>query len=95
MPNCVPDHWWQVISVDLIMELPPSHSYDALVIVVDRLSKRTHIIPTMSDVTSLGVTRLFHDNVWKLHGLPEEVIIDQRMQFVSKFMCRLSQFQMD
>src|SRR6266481_2197804 len=91
MPNCIPDHRWQVISVDLIMELPPSHGYDALLVVVDRLSKHAHVIPTTSDVTSLGVARLFRDNVWKLHGLPEEVISDRGMQFISKFMCRLSQ----
>src|SRR6266481_742198 len=54
MPNCMPDHWWQVISVDLIMELPQSHGYDTLLIMVDRLSKWTHVIPTMSDVTSLS-----------------------------------------
>src|SRR6266481_5593885 len=87
MPNHVPDHWWQVISVDLTMELPLSHSYDALLVVVDCLSKRTHIILTMSDVTSLGVTQLFHDNVWKLHSLLEEVISDRGTQFVPKFMC--------
>ncbi len=59
MPNHVPDHWWQVISVDLITELPQSHGYNALLVVVDHLSKQTHIILTTSDVTSLGVARLF------------------------------------
>ena len=91
MPNCVLDHRWQVILVDLIMELPPSHGYDALLVIVDCLSKRAHVIPTTSDITSLGVTQLFCDNVWKLHGLPEEVISDWGMQFVSKFMHGLSQ----
>ena len=43
---------------------------------VDRLLKHAHVVPTMSDVTSLGVAQLFHDNVWKLHSLPEEVISD-------------------
>jgi len=26
--------------------------------------------------------RLFRDNVWKLHRLPESVILDRRLQFV-------------
>jgi len=43
---------------------------------VDHLSKRAHVVPTTSDVTSLGVAQLFRDNVWILHGLPEEVISD-------------------
>ena len=74
MPNRIPYHWWQIISVDLITELPQSHGHDSILVAVDRLSKRAHFTPTMSDVTSLGVARLFRDGVWKLHGLPEEVI---------------------
>jgi len=74
MPIRVPDCHWQIILVDLIMELPQSQGYDAIMVVVDRLSKRAHIIPTTSDVMASGVARLFRDHVWKLHGLPEEVI---------------------
>ena len=59
MPNHIPYRWWQIISVDLITELPQSHGYDSILVAVDRLSKRAHFIPTTSDVTSLGVVRLF------------------------------------
>ena len=76
---------WQIISVDLIMELPQSHSYDSILVAVDRLSKRAHFIATTSDITSLGVARLFWDGIWKLHGLPEEVISDRGPQFVLNF----------
>ena len=89
MPNHNPYHrWtcWQIISVDLIMELPQSHSYNSILVAVDRLSKRAHFIATTSDFTSLRVTRLFQDGVWKLHRLPEEVISDRGPQFVSNFM---------
>jgi len=37
--NQIPDCCWQVISVDLIMELPPSQGYDAIMVVVDCLYK--------------------------------------------------------
>ena len=50
---------------DLIVELPTSHGYDALLVVVDRLSKRVHIIPTTSDINSVGVARLFWDYIWR------------------------------
>ena len=83
LPNCIPDRRWQVISVDLIMELPMSHGYNALLVIVDRLSKRAQIIPTTSDISSAGIARLFRDNVWKLHGLPEEVISDRGTHFIS------------
>jgi len=91
MPNCIPDCHWQLISVDLITELPWSHGYDAIMVVVDFLSKCAHAILTMSDVMASRVAWLFRDHIWKLHGLPEEVISDRGTQFVSNFMCSLSQ----
>ena len=92
MPNRIPDRRWQIISVDLIVELPESRGYNAIMVVVDRLSKRAHLIPTMSEVDSIGIARLFRDHVWKLHGIPEEVISDRGPQFVSQFMRELSKF---
>src|SRR5882724_701150 len=58
MPNCTPNHCWQIISVDLITELPWSHGYDAIMVVVDCLSKRAHTIPMMSDITASEVAWL-------------------------------------
>ena len=89
LPNRIPDCKWQVISVDLIVELPASHGHNALLVVVDRLSKRAHIIPITSDINSVGIARVFLDHVWKLHGLLEEVISDCGTQFISQFMCEL------
>src|SRR5882672_11676550 len=60
-------------------------------VVVDCLSKRAHVIPTTLDVTAAGVARFFRDHIWKLHGLPEEVISDRGMQFLSNFTWSLSQ----
>src|SRR5882724_4251110 len=60
-------------------------------VVVDCLSKWAHIIPTTSDVTASRVAWLFRDHIWKLHGLPEEVISNGGTQFMSNFTCSLSQ----
>ena len=79
-----------MISVDLIVELPTSHRYDALLVVVDRLSKQVHVIPTTSDINSVGVARLFQDYILRHHGLPEEIISDHGTQFVSQFMRELN-----
>ena len=49
-----------------------------------------HIIPTTSDITATGEAQLYQDHVWKLHGLPEEVISDQGMQFILSFTQSLS-----
>jgi len=86
MPNWVLDHLWQIILVNLIMELPQSCGYDSLMFMVDQLSECAHVVPTTSNVTTLGVAQLFRDHVWKLHGLLEEVISYWGTQFVSNFL---------
>ena len=59
LPNCIPDHKWQFISVNLTMELPTSHGHNALLVVVDCLSKCTHVIPTTSDVNFVVIFCIF------------------------------------
>ena len=69
-PNTVPTAPWQIISCDLITQLPKSSGYDAIFVVVDRLTKQAHFLPTTSDVTSPGIADLFISSIWKLHGTP-------------------------
>src|SRR6184192_685481 len=88
-PNPIPERCWQHVTINLIAPLPESRGHDAILVVVDRLSKRVHLIPTSSDVESAGIARLFLDRVWKLHGLPEVVIYDRGSVFVSQFLTSL------
>src|SRR5258708_4747128 len=90
IPNKVPDQCWQVISIDMIRELPDSKGYNAVLVVVDRLSKWIHAIPTVTSLDSTGVARLFLEHIWHHHGLPEEVISDCGSTFVSNFSCKLA-----
>src|SRR6266436_3389546 len=61
-----------------------------ILMVVDRLSKQIHAIPTVTSLDSAGVTQLFLEHVWCHHGLPEEVISDHGPAFVSNFSCNLA-----
>src|SRR5260221_9513971 len=90
IPNKVPDQCWQVISIDMIRELPDSKGYNAILVVVDRLSKQIHTIPTVTSLDSAGVAQLFLEHVWCHHRLPEEVNSDRRPAFVSNFSCELA-----
>ena len=41
----------------------------------------SHFVATTEKTTAEGLARLFRDNVWKLHRLPESVILDRGPQF--------------
>ena len=81
----IPSCCWEVISVDTIRELPESKGYNAILIVVDRLSKHIHAVPTVTTIDSAGVVHLFLKHVWRHPGLPEAVISDRGSTFMSNF----------
>jgi len=83
-PNKVPEKPWQHISVDFIMKLPVSKGHDSILVVCDRFSKISHFVTTTEKTTVKGLAKLFRDNVWKLHGLPESVISDREPQFATE-----------
>src|SRR6266481_3744745 len=69
----------------MIGELPDSKGYNAILMVVDHLSKRIHAIPTVTSLDSARVAQLFLEHIWCHHRLPEEVISDHGSAFVSNF----------
>jgi len=49
-----------------------------------------HFIPTTEKTSVEGLAKLFRDNVWKLHGLPESIISDRGPQFTAGLMRELN-----
>ena len=50
-----------------------------------------HFIPTTEKTLAEELARLFRDNVWKLHGLPESIISDRGPQFAAGLMRELNE----
>jgi len=63
--------------VDFITKLPVVAGKDAILVVCDMLSKMVHFVATTEGMSVERLARLFKDNVWKLHGLLESVILDR------------------
>jgi len=72
-----------------VVELPESSGHDAVMTVMDAVSKRVHFILTHMMVTAEGAAQLFLHYVWKLHGLPKRVVSDHGPQFVALFTKKL------
>jgi len=82
-PNEIPERLWQHILVDFITKLPMSKGHDLILVVCNRFSKMSHFVATTEKTTAEGLAKLFRDNVWKLHRLPESMISDRGLQFVA------------
>ena len=85
VPLPIPEFHWDTISIDFIVELPESHDYDMVMNVIDSVSKVSHFIPTHMMIMALRVAHLFLAHVWKLHGLPRQVVSDRGPQFIVEF----------
>jgi len=73
-PLPIPEAWWDTISIDFIVKLPKSNGYDAVMNVVDSISKCAHFISTNMTINALGAARLYLMHMWKHHGLPRQVV---------------------
>ena len=80
----VPEKPWIHLTVDFITKLPIVAGKDAILVIYDRLSKMTHFVATTEGTSAEGLARLFRDNMWKLHRLPESMVLDRGPQFVAE-----------
>jgi len=71
--------------------LPLAQGYDSILVIVDRLMKMVHFIPTTEKKSAEELARLFRNNVWKLYGLPKSIISDRGPQFAAGLMWELNE----
>ena len=86
-PLEIPHQPWKSISMDFITGLPESNGFTQIWVVVDRLTKMAHFIPMVtgkeSPARDLALT--FAREVWRLHGLPADIVSDRGSVFISSF----------
>ena len=77
-PLEVPGHRWERISMDFITHLPKTKTgYDALLVMVDYITKMMILRPTYNTVTAVETARLVVDSVVRAHGLPRVIVSDR------------------
>ena len=74
------------LSVNLVTDLPLSHGYDSLMVVVNHgLTKGVILVPCSKTVDANGIAQLFFDHVFKCFGLHDTIISNHGPQFASAF----------
>jgi len=81
---------WTHLTVDFITKLLVVAGKDAILVICDRLSKITYFVVTTEGTSAEGLARLFRNNVWKLHGLLESIVLDRRLQFAAEMIKKLN-----
>jgi transposase InsO family protein len=76
---------WLLLSMDFITDLLLAHRIDSIFVVVDRLTKMAHFILCTKAVTGKETTKLFLDNIYRIHELPNDIVLDRGTQFTSNF----------
>ncbi len=89
-PLSVPSRPWSHISLDFVTCLPASSGNTVVLTVVDRFLKAAHFIPLPKLPSARETAVAVIDHVFRIHGLPTDVVSDRGLQFVSKFWSEFS-----
>ncbi|GMF65772.1 unnamed protein product [Phytophthora lilii] len=82
----VPQDSWRSVSMDFIFGLPrDKHRCNGILVFVDRFSKMVHLAPVSDKISAEKTAKVFLDVVFRLHGLPTEIVSDRDTRFTSKF----------
>ena len=76
---------WTSISLDCITQLPESQEQNEIMVVVGRFTKMVHFIALATNASPKDFTNTFLKEIWKLHGLPSEIVSDIDTKFLGVF----------
>jgi len=82
-PLEIPTNPYDHLTLDFITGLPLSHNKDAILVVVDKLTKYAHFIATTAEVTAEESAILLFKRVIKFFGMPSRIIGDRDPRWTS------------
>jgi hypothetical protein len=71
--------------MDFVLGLPESERFIAIWVVVDRLSLVKKFIPYRDDTDGMKLGELFIQELFRLHGIPDTIVLDRGPHFGSEF----------
>lgn len=75
---------WSHIAIDFVSGLPPSSGQTVILTIVDRFSKAAHFLALPKLPSARETADLMVQHVFRLHGIPNDIVSDRGPQFVSQ-----------
>ncbi|KAL0173249.1 hypothetical protein M9458_033560, partial [Cirrhinus mrigala] len=66
------------------LDLPLSNEFTTILVTIDRFSKSCRLIPLKGLPTAMETTLALFHNVFRIYGLPEDIVSDRGTQFTSQ-----------
>lgn len=92
-PQLIPKQVWEDIAMDFITDLLKSQRMDAILVVINRLTKYGHFIPLRHPYSAQTVAVVFAKEVVRSHGMPRPIVSDWNPIFLSNFWTELFKLQ--
>jgi hypothetical protein len=83
--NPIPSYPYSSVSMDFIVNLPWSDGFNAIFVMVDRLTKHANFIPTTTGLSAIEFGALFTKRIICKFGIPESIITDRDPRWTSSF----------
>ena len=88
-PLSVPSYPWESVGMDFVGPLPESGNrdglFDSITVVICLLTSMVHLIPSRTNYSASQLAELMFEHIYKLHGLPKNIISDRDVLFTSTF----------
>ena len=69
--------------MDFITVLPKlTKKNDAIMVVVEKLSKSAHFVPVNSTCKEIYISNIFMKEIFRLHGIPREIVSDNLLEIL-------------
>lgn len=77
--------WWKDISMNFVINLSTSEGYDAVLMMIDWLTKMRHFIPMHTTAITETVADLYVNHIYCLHEFSNMIVSDWGPQFAALF----------
>lgn len=85
-PLPIPEGRFKEVTMDFLTGIPPTpRGNDMIMVIMDRLSKRTKLIACNKSLTARGAAILFMEHYFVNFGIPRKIVSDKDVRFMATF----------